>query len=108
MITWRSQLLNRWSFLALVVGVLAGYSFTGSSDQAQAEPLPFAVGETVTLSFGKDATPPSVGTYVECTVAEIRGVFVRCGRRSRIGESIDRSERWFTMKYVVLVTKRDD
>lgn len=101
-------MLNRWSLLTLLVGVLVGYTFRAPTVQAQTELLPFAVGETVTLSYGQDAAQPSFGSSIECVVAEIRGVYVKCGRRSRVGGGSDQTERWFTLKYVVQITKRQD
>jgi hypothetical protein len=101
-------MLNRWSLLMLTLGALVGYTFTNTSVQAQADALPFAVGETVTLWYGKDTSTPSYGTSVECAVAEIRGAYVRCGPRNRVGGGSDRGERWFTLKYVVLIAKRED
>lgn len=101
-------MLNRWSLLTLALGVVVGYTFSGTSLQAQTDALPFAVGETVTLWYGKDTGTPMFGTSVECAVAEIRGGYVRCGPRNRVGGDSGRSERWFTLKYVVLVTKRED
>jgi hypothetical protein len=101
-------MLNRWSLVVLVAGVLAGYTFAGPSVQAQGELLPFAVGETVTLWYGKDAGTPNYGSSVQCAVADLRGAYVKCGRPNRIGGTDDRTERWFTLKYVVLITKRDE
>jgi hypothetical protein len=98
---------NRWSLLLVVVGAIAGYSVAGPAVQAQVEALPIAVGETVTLWYGKGAEVPGLGSSVQCTVAEIRGAYVKCGPRDRIG-SINRTERWVTLKYVVQITKRQD
>ena len=98
---------NRWSFLILIVGVLAGYGINSPSARAQGEPLPFSVGDTVTLWYGHDASQSSIGSSVQCTVGEIRGDYVRCTPGNRIGAT-DRPERWVTLKYVVQVTKRND
>src|SRR5688572_13143052 len=98
---------NRWSVLMLIVGALAGYSVATPSLQAQSDPSPIAVGETVTLWYGKDAAVPGFGSSFQCTVAEIRGPYVKCGPRNRLG-AIDRPERWVTLKYVVQITKRED
>jgi hypothetical protein len=100
-------MLNRWSVLVLVVGALAGYTVAGSSAQAQSEPLPFAVGDTITLHYGNDADRNGIESGTECTVAEIRGMYVKCGRRSRVGGGSDRLERWLTLKYVVQITRRE-
>jgi hypothetical protein len=102
-------MLNRWSIVVLLAGVLLGYAVAGPSVGAQSAGLPFVVGDTVTLGFGQDAAQPSFGSTVECVVAETRGDFVRCGRRERVGGGrTDRSERWFRMDYVVQVIKRED
>ena len=99
-------MLNRWFLLTLVTGVVAGYAFSGPV-RAQSEDLPFAVGDTVTLWYGQDASLPEFDRSVECTVGEIRGVYVKCGRRTRIGGGREPLERWFTLKYVVSITRRE-
>ena len=99
-------MLTRWTLLTLILGALAGYALTGTSAEAQGESLPFAIGDTVTLWFGKDAAPPSLGSGVRCVVDGIRGAYVRCKRSSRVGGgSGDDNEHWVTMKYVIHVTK---
>lgn len=100
-------MINRWSLVAVLLGVLAGYSLSGRSVQAQTDALPFAVGDTVTLWYGTESAAPAFGTSVECVVAEFRGGYVRCGRNSRIGGSSDRTARWLSTKYVVAVTKQE-
>ena len=97
-------MLNRWSLVFLVLGVLVGYAMAGAPVGAQTEALPFGVGESVTLWYAKDAAPPELGNSVHCAVEEIRGGYVKCGRRSRIsgGEAPD---RWLTLKYVVQINK---
>jgi hypothetical protein len=98
---------NRWSLLMVILGALGGYAVASPSVTAQSEALPFAVGETVTLWYGEGTSTPAIGTSVECTVAEVRGSYVKCTPRSRIAGS-DRAERWLTLKYVVQITKRQD
>jgi hypothetical protein len=93
--------------LLVVIGALAGYAVASPALKAQEEPLPFAVGDTVTFYYAQHASVPSFGTSIQCTVAEIRGNYVRCGARTRIAGA-DRAERWLTLKYVVQITKRDD
>jgi hypothetical protein len=95
------------SLLVVVIGALAGYALASPSLKAQDDPLPFAVGETVTFYFAQHASVPSFGSSIQCAVAEIRGRYVRCGPRTRIAGS-DRTERWITLNYVVQITKRDD
>jgi hypothetical protein len=72
-------MMNRWSVVLLIVGVIAGYVISGTSVKAQTDPLPFAVGETVILRYTTDAHPADARVnWVECSVMEIRGVYVRC------------------------------
>jgi hypothetical protein len=70
-------MVNRWSLMLLIVGVIAGYVISGTSVNAQTDLLPLAVGETVILRY-----PPTHATdsspWVECSVMEIRGVYIRC------------------------------
>jgi hypothetical protein len=75
---------------------------------AQTDALPFAVGETVTLWLEQGTPQPSMGSTVECAVAEIRGGYVKCGPRNRIGGTSTQTERWLALRYVVQVTKRMD
>ena len=61
-----------WSVPALLaLAALAGYAIGPRPLQAQAQPLPFAIGETVTISL-------QGGTH-RCRIEEIRGTFARCG-----------------------------
>ena len=71
-------MVNRWSLVLLIVGVIAGYVISGTSVKAQADPLPLAVGETVTLRYSTGAHPSESHGWVECSVMEIRGGYVRC------------------------------
>ena len=70
-------MVNRWSVVLLIVGVIVGYVISGTSVKAQTDPLPFAVGETVILQYPQPNTTDR-GPWVECSVMEIRGVYVRC------------------------------
>ena len=101
-------MLNRWSFLVLLSGVLLGYAFAGSSARAQTELHTLAVGDAVTLWYARDAAPPELGNSVQCAVEEIRGLYVKCGRRSRVGSDSDAPDRWLTLKYVVQINKRQE
>jgi hypothetical protein len=104
-------MINRWSpgvlvvLVVLTMGLLAGYTAAASATQTQTETLPFAVGDTVTLGYLKDASQPSFGTSFECAVTEIRGVYVKCGPRRLAGGISDRGERWLSLRYVVEITK---
>src|SRR4051794_2076152 len=86
----RSWMVNRLSVLMLVVGGIAAYAMAGSSAAAQIAAVPFSVGDTVTLQYVKDSFP--AGDLVECSVAEIRGMWVRCAPGSSFRS--DRDERW--------------
>ena len=97
-------MLNRWSVLMVVVGLLVGYTVAGSSAQAQNQSLPFAVGETVTFMVEEHAVPTT--NLIECPVTEIRGDFVKCGPRTQAAGR-DRLERWVALKYIVQITKNE-
>ena len=65
-----------WSVPVLVaLAAVAGYAAGARPVQAQAEPVPFAIGETVTISL-------QGGTH-RCRIEEVRGTFARCGDPSR-------------------------
>jgi len=70
-------MVNRWSVALLIVGVIAGYATSGTSIKAQSDPPPLAVGETVILQYPQPNATDR-GPWVECSVMEIRGVYVRC------------------------------
>ena len=100
-------MLNRWVIVMIVASCLIGYSVAGKKVEAQATvPYPFVVGDTVTLGLAQHATQPSFGSSIDCTVAEIRGGYVRCGSRSMTG-GLNPSERWISMEYAVQVIKRE-
>jgi hypothetical protein len=64
-----------WLLVLLVLAAaLGGYAVAGPQPvNAQAEPFPFAVGDTVRF------TKPDYGTRV-CQIAEVRGAYIRCGK----------------------------
>lgn len=98
---------NRWVVLALVVGVVAGYSLAGSVVRAQAEPLPFGVGDTVTL---RNVHAGSAGEWsAECSVREIQGIYVKCVPPERMGSSFGARpvETWRSMRFVVEIQKHE-
>lgn len=100
-------MLNRFSIVVLIAGAITGYALAGRSVEArQAQPIPFTIGETVTLGLAQHASQPSFGTSIECTVTEFRGVYVKCGQRNMSG-GLTQTDRWVSMEYVVLVTKRE-
>ena len=64
-----------WSVpVLLALAALAGYAAGARPVQAQSQPLPFAIGETVTISVQ--------GATNRCRIEEIRGAFARCGDSS--------------------------
>ena len=83
-------MLKRWSGVLVVLGLIVGYSVAGTSVNAQNEPLPFGVGDTVSLRFGAPWSA-EYNNFTTCAVAEIRGSYVRCeappapaGRQTRV------------------------
>jgi hypothetical protein len=92
-------MLNRWSLLLLMLGVITGYLISGTSLRAQVDPLPFAVGNFVTLHYGEH--PGS--NFVECSVMEIRGTFVKCAPAA--GPLGERVEAWRSLQSVAMVKK---
>jgi hypothetical protein len=98
-------MLNRWSLVVvLIVGVIAGYALTDTSVKAQGDPLPFAIGETVLLRY-----PPTHATeaspWVECSVVEIRGVFVKCAPPANRRIGTPEIVLWRNLQSVAIVQK---
>jgi hypothetical protein len=96
---------HRWSVpVLLVLAALAGYAVGARPVQAQAQPWPFALGESVTISL-------QGGTH-RCRIEEIRGMFARCGDPSGPpingfgvrGQPADQSS-WVNLAVVEWVTK---
>ena len=88
----------------LVLAALAGYAVGTRPVQAQAQPLPFAIGETVTISL-------QGGTH-RCRIEEIRGTFARCADPSGppvggfgVRQPAD-DQSWVNLAIVEWVTKR--
>ncbi len=87
--------------LPLIVGLAVGHGAAGTSTTAQTDPLPFAVGDTVTLKYETTVSE----SYVECGVADIRGEYVRCENRgSRFGS--EPTENWYSLRSVAQIRKR--
>ena len=95
---------HSWSVpVLLVLAALAGYATGARPVQAQPQPLPFAIGETVTISL-------QGGTH-RCRIEEIRGMFARCGDPSGppiggfgVRQPADQSS-WVNLAVVEWVTK---
>jgi hypothetical protein len=95
-------MVNRWSLVLLVLGVVAGYLTFGTPVRAQNQPLPFAIGDRVTFRFAGPFTE-NWHNSVDCTVSDIRGVYVRCAPAPN--ERLDRPEQWYNQQSVVVVEK---
>ena len=93
-----------WSVpVLLALAALAGYAVGARPVQAQAQSLPFTIGETVTISL-------QGGTH-RCRIEEIRGAFARCGDPSGppVGgyglRQPDQAQSWVNLAVVEWVTK---
>ncbi len=85
-------------FLAtmVVVGLaLFGYASRGAVS-AQGQPV-LSVGDTVTLWFAD--------TTHGCTVAEVRGDFVRCAAAEPVQYRRNTLERWYNLRMVNVIEK---
>ena len=98
-------MLNRWSMVVvLIVGVIAGYALSGTSVKAQVNSLPFAVGETVLLRYpATHATDTS--PWVECSVMEIRGVFVKCAPPAHRRLGTPEVVLWRNLQSIAIIQK---
>ena len=99
-------MLNRVSALSLVFGVVAGYAVRGTGVTAQDAPpfVPLNVGETVMLSYEK-LEVDRIRPMEECTVLELRGVYVRCAA-AKDSKSFQTREEWRNLRFVVGITKQ--
>lgn len=96
-------MVNRWSVLLLILGVMVGYLISGTSVRAQGNPLPFAIGDTVTLRFGSPWTA-EYNNFVVCTVSDLRGMFVKCGPPDDARPQ-QQVESWHNLQSVAMVHK---
>ena len=96
-------MVTRWSVLLLILGVVAGYLSSGTTVRAQDDPLPFVLGDTVTLVFGEPWRDP-YKNFVVCTVSEIRGVFVKCARDA--SERPGRPDQWYNLQHSVAMVEK--
>ena len=95
---------HSWSVPVLLgFAALAGYASGARPVQAQVQPLPFAVGETVTISLQ--------GGTNKCRIEEIRGTFARCGDPSSapiggfgVRQASD-DQSWVNLAVIEWVTK---
>jgi hypothetical protein len=98
-------MVNRWSVALLIVGVIAGYVISGTSVTAQTDPLPFAVGETIILRYSAGPYASEGYSFVECSVMEIRGVYVKCAPPAQRRPGTQAVELWRNLQSVVIVQK---
>ena len=96
-------MVNRWSMVLLLVGVIAGYVVSGTSVKAQTDPLPLTVGETVILRY-PPTHPTDTSPWVECAVRETRGGYVRC-ESSAPRPGIPAVVLWRNLQSVAIVQK---
>jgi hypothetical protein len=96
-------MVNRWSVVLVIFGALAGYLSSGTTVRAQDDPLPFAIGDTVTFRFGAPWTAAH-NNFIVCTVGEVRGVYVKCAPHpnARLGLP----EKWYNLQQSVAVVEK--
>ena len=93
-------MLHRVVVPFLVLGaILAGYLAAGRPARAQVAPLPFDVGEEVTLTYESDRS-------TSCIVAEIRGIYLRCDAPGRTRIGAQPPERWQSLEGVRTIERR--
>ena len=103
-------MFNRVSFLCLLVGILVGYAAAGTPMTAQSANftmLPNAVqmpGANLSLTLEAGALEERVA-HVNCLVGEVSGDWVRC--KSSDSFQDEREQRWYDMKRVVQIIKRE-
>ena len=95
--------MRHHSLIAVLVGLgaLAGYAADAPA-QAQSQPLPFLMGETVTFRYADNGSR-------DCRIGEIRGAFALClPPAERQGPTYGRPEppeEWINLAVVERVTK---
>ena len=99
-------MLNRSSVLLLALGLAGGYALTGSAAATQAEPIPFAVGDRLSLRFGAESRNAYVGDSEECVVLEIHGAYLKCGPVVRRA-GVNPTESWINLRFAVQVIRRE-
>jgi hypothetical protein len=86
--------------MTLVVGLLTGYYFAAPRALAQSNPMPFFIGDRVTLRYEVSAEQFQEAT---CLVGAFLGDWVRCDSTDRF--KTPNSETWRSLKQVVQITK---
>ena len=90
-------MLNRWSVVLLLLGILIGYSLPQRAVNAQAGgQAPNIVGERV-IFFGDAGTPLMGGG--DCTVVMTHANFIGCGRAGAV-------EEWWNTDRVMRVMRQ--
>jgi hypothetical protein len=97
-----ARMFNRWSMLMLIVGAAIGYGVAAPPAGAQAEPVPFAVGDRVTLRLEAYAEDGGSRTF-SCAVGQIQGNWVRCDSTDPFRPR--QSESWYSIKALLHVQK---
>ena len=96
---------NRYAVAVLTLAaVLLGYLASNTSVKAQDTAPPFVTGDRLTFRFGNGSQVNNVGETQVCSVADIRGMFVRCAtapRRSNVAPVPD--ELWLNLQAVTSV-----
>jgi hypothetical protein len=94
-------MLNRWTGLTLVAGLMAGYYFAPPGAVAQTDPMPFSIGDRVTLRY--EVSAEDRFQDVTCLVGAFQGDWVRCDSTDRF--KTPNSETWRSLRQVVQITK---
>jgi hypothetical protein len=100
-------MLNRFSAVWLVVGLIGGYALSGMTVTAQSSDNLFvsalSSGSTVDLGFEGGALSEGVAT-ITCTVAQLQGRWVRCKAADSFQDG--REQQWYSLERVVSISKR--
>jgi hypothetical protein len=95
-------MLNRWSALMLVVGVVVGYAVAAPPAGAQSAGVPIAPGDRLTLKFESQAENDGSRT-VSCTVGVIQGDWVRCDSTDPFRPT--QAENWYSVRSIFQIRK---
>jgi len=95
-------MLNRWAGLTLaVMGLIAGYHFAKPGALAQTDPMPFSIGDRVTLRY--EVSAEDRFQDVSCVVGAFQGDWVRCESTDRF--KTPNTETWRSLKQIVQITR---